>query len=258
MKTAVVVLTPGGQAVGDRLKFLPATVFMPARYHRADGSAVPYDESPAELVGRLFAEYDALVAVMAVGIVTRLIAPHLRSKHVDPAVVAVDEAGRYAVALVGGHERGANDLAKHVASRLGAQAVVTTASESRKDVVAGIGYRRQATGDQLESAIRAAVAEAGVDVDELRLLGTADIKMDDPALVEAAARLSVPVAYVSREALGMYPGEYERSPLVKLAIGVDGVCEPAALLLAKEPRLLLKKTVFGGVAVAIVREGSGA
>jgi cobalt-precorrin 5A hydrolase / precorrin-3B C17-methyltransferase len=70
------------------------------------------------------------VCFLAVGATTRLVAPLLDSKWVDPAVVCVDEAGRYAVALVGGHTAGANVLCARVADALAAQAVITTATDA--------------------------------------------------------------------------------------------------------------------------------
>jgi cobalt-precorrin 5A hydrolase / precorrin-3B C17-methyltransferase len=75
-------------------------------------------------------EYDALVCHLAVGAATRLVASLLDDKHDDPAVVCVDEAGRYVVALVGGHAGGANRLARDVAAAIGATAVVTTATDA--------------------------------------------------------------------------------------------------------------------------------
>jgi cobalt-precorrin 5A hydrolase len=71
-----------------------------------------------------------LVLFLATGAAVRLIAPHLSDKRTDPAVVAVDDAGRFAVSLLSGHRGGANDLARRVAGILGAQAVVTTASDA--------------------------------------------------------------------------------------------------------------------------------
>ncbi|MDP8970491.1 MAG: precorrin-3B C(17)-methyltransferase, partial [Actinomycetota bacterium] len=70
-----------------------------------------------------------LVLCMATGAAVRLIAPHLTDKGTDPPVATVDDAGRFVVALSGGH-RGGNDLAGRVADALGATAVITTASEA--------------------------------------------------------------------------------------------------------------------------------
>lgn len=76
-----------------------------------------------------FAAKRALVYVGAVGIAVRAVAPYLKSKTSDPAVVAVDECGRYAVPLLSGHLGGANELARRIAEICGAEAVITTATD---------------------------------------------------------------------------------------------------------------------------------
>lgn len=76
-----------------------------------------------------FGQEKALIYVGAVGIAVRAIAPHLRGKTVDPAVVAVDECGHFAVPLVSGHLGGANDLARRISTICGAEPVVTTATD---------------------------------------------------------------------------------------------------------------------------------
>jgi cobalt-precorrin 5A hydrolase/precorrin-3B C17-methyltransferase len=75
-------------------------------------------------------ECDALVCFLATGAAVRLLGPLLEDKHGDPGVVCVDEGLRFAVALVGGHGGGANALALQVAAVLGAQPVVTTATDA--------------------------------------------------------------------------------------------------------------------------------
>ncbi len=94
------------------------------------GETRAYDGPTRQALHRAWAECDGLVCFLAVGATTRLVAPLLDSKWVDPAVVCVDEAGRYAVALVGGHAAGANALCARVAEVLGAQAVITTATDA--------------------------------------------------------------------------------------------------------------------------------
>lgn len=74
---------------------------------------------------------DAIVFVAAMGICVRTIAPLLRDKHEDPAIVCIDALGRNAVAVAGGHEAGANSLAKEIADITGANAVVTTLSDCK-------------------------------------------------------------------------------------------------------------------------------
>jgi cobalt-precorrin 5A hydrolase/precorrin-3B C17-methyltransferase len=70
------------------------------------------------------------VLFLATGASVRLIATLLESKHQDPGVVTVDDAGKFAVALCGGHEGGANALAARVAETLGGTPVITPASDS--------------------------------------------------------------------------------------------------------------------------------
>ena len=83
----------------------------------------------AEGIKSVFGDVDGIIGVMASGIVVRKIAPLLKSKLSDPAVVCVDTCGKFAISLLSGHYGGANKLAKLVAEGIGATAVITTASE---------------------------------------------------------------------------------------------------------------------------------
>ncbi|VAX13717.1 Cobalt-precorrin 5A hydrolase [hydrothermal vent metagenome] len=85
-------------------------------------------------IGDIFARYDQLVFFVSLGAVVRLIAPHLKSKEEDPAVVAVDDAARFVIPLLSGHVGGANALAERLADWLGATAVLTTASDAGKTI----------------------------------------------------------------------------------------------------------------------------
>ncbi|MGH3632121.1 MAG: hypothetical protein ACRDRL_32355, partial [Sciscionella sp.] len=78
----------------------------------------------------LWPDLDGAVFFLATGATVRLIAPLLSDKRTDPGVVCVDEARRFAVALCGGHEGGANALATRVAAVVGAEPVITTASDA--------------------------------------------------------------------------------------------------------------------------------
>ncbi len=90
---------------------------------------IPYPGALKDQIGTLFATYDQIVFFLSLGAVIRLIAPHLQSKHLDPGVVVVDEAGRFVIPALSGHVGGANAFAEHVAGLLGATAVLTTASD---------------------------------------------------------------------------------------------------------------------------------
>ena len=76
-----------------------------------------------------FGRYDSLVCIMATGIVVRILAPLIVHKTSDPAVVVLDQKGKYAISLLSGHLGGANDLAREMASISGGEAVITTATD---------------------------------------------------------------------------------------------------------------------------------
>lgn len=89
-----------------------------------------YDGAASTFMPVAWRECDLIVSHLALGATTRIIAPLLRSKKTDPGVVVVDEAGRFAVPLVGGHAGGANDLARRISDGIGATAVLTTATDA--------------------------------------------------------------------------------------------------------------------------------
>jgi cobalamin biosynthesis protein CbiG len=130
----IVAVTRAGARLAARLvTALPgARALVPARFVAEVGAGVTgYEVSAASLVATLFPRCRGLVMIMAAGAAVRLVAPHLRDKTRDPAVVVVDDGGRFAIALLSGHVGGANVLAERLAGALGAQPVITTASEAR-------------------------------------------------------------------------------------------------------------------------------
>ena len=112
MNVLTVSVTDAGRALAARLP-----------YQHAHGSL-------AETVRARFTTVDGFVLFCAVGVAVRVVGPLLADKRTDPAVVCVDEAGRFAVAVCGGHAGGANRLAGEVASAIGAVPVVTTATDA--------------------------------------------------------------------------------------------------------------------------------
>jgi precorrin-4 C11-methyltransferase len=118
-----------------RQRLKAGEVHRPTRYGPATAAwEHPYDTALAPQVPAWFAQYDHLVFFLATGAVTRLIAPCLDSKTTDPGVLAVDEAGRFVIPVLSGHQGGANAFARTVAGHLGAIPVITTAS----DVIGGL------------------------------------------------------------------------------------------------------------------------
>jgi cobalt-precorrin 5A hydrolase len=132
MKLAIIAITRNGARLGARLQNMAvdADLFVAEKFvTEAGASARPFAGELRELVRENWRKYQGFVFIMATGIVVRVIAPHLQAKDRDPAVVVVDEAGRFAVSLLSGHLGGANELARDVAELLGGQAVITTATD---------------------------------------------------------------------------------------------------------------------------------
>ena len=114
----LVSVTAAGRSAAVQLQVALARTDEVTLYDGADG------------VRRAFGECGAVVCFLATGATVRLIAPLLGDKASDPGVVCVDEGSRFAVPVLGGHGGGANALAERVAVALGAQAVVTTATDA--------------------------------------------------------------------------------------------------------------------------------
>ena len=81
-------------------------------------------------VGKRWNDFDAFVFIGAMGICVRTIAPYIKDKHEDPAVVCIDSTGLNAISVLSGHIGGANSLTHEVASLIGAREVITTQSDN--------------------------------------------------------------------------------------------------------------------------------
>lgn len=277
--------------------------------------------------GERFADSDALVFIGATGIAVRAIAPHVRDKFSDPAVVSVDEAGQFAVPMLSGHVGGANDLAREVAAAIGARAVVSTATDvnglfavdewARKQglalverqiakevsaclldggtvgfasdiavegalpfgveegphelgikvgldtadcpfahtlhlvpraVTVGVGCKRGTDAAALEAFVRGALASAHVSPAAVARVASIDVKRDEEAVLALARALGCEPVFYSAEQLAAVEGIFASSDFVRAAVGVDNVCERAAV--AGGARLIGGKEAHEGMTVA--------
>jgi cobalt-precorrin 5A hydrolase len=205
-------------------------------------------------VKRIFNQYDGLVFIMALGIVIRTIAPYIKNKYVDPAVVVVDESKRFAISALSGHEGGANQLAVQVAFILSAEPVITTASETKKRLIVGVGCRKGTTQKEILEAIDHALNEGEGSIDDIRCVATIDLKGSEPGLKEACLALGVPFRTIPSDRIKRFKGPYQRSAFVKEKLGVEGVSEPCALLAGRRTKLIVPKFKRGRVCVAIAKE----
>lgn len=276
---------------------------------------------------------DLIVFVGAAGIAVRAVAPYLAGKAFDPAVLVIDEAGRFVIPILSGHLGGANALAQRLAGGLGAQAVITTATDTRAafavdtwaaahdctvidpenikyvsgallrgetiglrsdfpvcgrlpaqvslDYAAdsgfvvgfdtkaapfahtlhlmpriaylGIGCRRGTDAQTIEAAAQAALDAAGVPWEAVRGIASIDVKQNEPGLLRFCENHGLPLTVFSAETLQNVPGDFAPSDFVARTVGVDNVCERAAVCAACGGRLICRKTAQNGVTIALAQ-----
>lgn len=119
MKIAVISLTENGRAISRKISDNSDNCTRYA-FEKHCGDETPFT-SLGELTAEIFGKYDALIYICACGTAVRVIAPHIVSKLTDPAVIAVDEQGKFAVSLLSGHIGGANAFAKKSPNLLAAR-----------------------------------------------------------------------------------------------------------------------------------------
>jgi len=325
----IIAFTKAGCALAKKLAeglgMDSASVCGPARY--ADELGIDAYESLDAWTEAHFATDDALIFVGASGIAVRAIAPHVRDKFTDPAVVSVDEAGRFVVPLLSGHVGGANELARDVAVITGGQAAVSTATDVNglfavdewaarhgfailersiaKEISAalldgrpvgfksdfelddkpsgitedaadigfvvslddsampfprtlhlvpriatvGVGCRKGTDPSALEQAVTDALAEAEMSAKAVTTIASIDVKKDEQAILELAAKMRWSPVFYTADELAAVPGEFSSSDFVKRTVGVDNVCERAAC--ASGGELVLGKRSGDGITVAL-------
>ena len=141
-RTAVVALSAHGAALARRLAegLAPdATIYIDRRFsdpgdNRAGLQVESFGLPLRPMLRQVWDEFEAVVLFLPVGAAVRLVAPLLSDKRTDPALVCVDDAGRFAVSVVSGHLGGADALATRVAALLGAGAVITSGSHATKTI----------------------------------------------------------------------------------------------------------------------------
>lgn len=289
------------------------------------------EQKPA--IGELFSKMNVMVFVGACGIAVRAIAPFLKSKTVDPAVIVVDELGLQAISLLSGHMGGANALTRRIASAINAIPIITTATDInrrfavdewakqkgltidsmekakrfavevlkhdiplysefpihgnlptglflKKDGVfgliisckeqtlfedaltlippilhLGVGCKRGTPKDKIYRAVTETLEKEKIHIKAVASLASIDVKGDEAGLLEFCEHLKIPAHFYSAEVLKEVKGSFTASAFVYDTVGVDNVCERAAVYDAGEnAELLIKKNCMDGVTVAVARE----
>ncbi|ASF46622.1 cobalamin biosynthesis protein [Methylovulum psychrotolerans] len=204
------------------------------------------------LFAQAYRQHRQWLMLAASGIAVRFLDGLSHDKHSDPAVVVIDEAGRFAVSLLAGHEGGANRLAYRAANVLGAVPVITTATEALKPLVVGIGCRKDVGVAQISAAVQQALGLRAII--EIRELVTIDLKAQEQGLLEFCQHYDLPLRVLASETVAAREWLTQPSEWVQQNIGLAGVCEPCALIASPRGRLIVPKTALAGVAVAIVED----
>ena len=312
MKTRLIAFTDRGEALARRLA-------------EALGGAADRGVPASEWTARYFGACDALVFVGAAGIAVRSVAPHLKSKAADPAVVVVDEAGRFAVPILSGHLGGANDLARRIAAETGGAPVITTATDTagrfavdewarRQNCaipepdrilpvssrilggqtvtvasdwpvageppagvvtaaegmvrlslktegaaalhlvprigILGVGCKRDTPRERIETVFREFIARNGLWPHCVAGVCTIDRKAAEPGLLAFCRKHGWELAAYPAEALARAAGDFSSSGFVEKTVGVDNVCERAAVL-GSGGTLIARKYAQDGVTMAL-------
>ena len=151
-------------------------------------------------MGTLFSENEALIFIGACGIAVRAVAPYIKSKTTDPAVIVIDDQGRYVIPILSGHIGGANELAKKLASFIGAAAVITTATDGAgKFSCDAWAARNNCAISSMEAA---------------KKVSAAILKNDVPICSDYKLPASLPQGLERGEEgeLGIYVGIHDKSP----------------------------------------------
>lgn len=134
-KVSVLAITKNGISIGAKLKeiFPDWNVYAPSKFSN-DKEIIWYSEPTSEKIIELFKNNKALICLFSLGAVIRLIAPHLKDKKNDPAVIVIDDKTNFVISVLSGHLGGANELTQTIAEKLNAIPVITTAADVNKTI----------------------------------------------------------------------------------------------------------------------------
>lgn len=289
MKGVIISFTANGEQMGETVsKGLEelgwdADTFVKSKYVKSDQAHL-VTMSLNQWLEPLWGETDAFVFVGAAGIAVRAIAPFVKSKKTDPAVLCMDEKGTFCIPLLSGHLGGANELAEKLSGLTGALPVITTATDlnqcfavdlfakeqgmeirdmkkakeisaallsGKKRITAGIGCRKGASAKDVKFALMEVCRQSRIPIGCIKQLASIELKKEEAGIIETARELRIPFITFSAEALSEVPGEYTASLFVQSVTGVENVCERSAVLGSSYGILIQKKTAVGPVTVAL-------
>lgn len=159
-RVSVLAITKNGVEMGKEIAcHFPAwKIFAPEKLSDSRAGVAWFAEPVSSKIAQLFRENDALVCLFSLGAVVRLIAPHLGDKKSDPAVIVIDDRANFVISALSGHLGGANELARSMAERLGATAVITTAADVNETIAVDLVGREFGWTIQDDSVVTRASA----------------------------------------------------------------------------------------------------
>lgn len=343
MNISVISFTDQGRLLAERIKSsLPDRKI--ERYHKPEQGVTRW-------AGEQFAGNRAIVFIGACGIAVRAIAPFVKDKLWDSPVLVLDERGRYVIPILSGHVGGANELAELIAERIGANAVITTATDINgkfavdlfarknaltilnkegiagvsakvlrgekvtfsiegngesvqddenpipkeiewieyppkkkvdmmistvtessagvengslekqavlwlkpKEYVIGIGCKRGKTEEEIADFIQKNLTKAGLRVSDVAAIASIDWKKKEEGICQWAETQRIQFQTFSEGELWAVEGSFHGSAFVEQIVGVDNVCERAALAACgTEGKLVLQKQAENGMTLAVAK-----
>ncbi|MEG1848044.1 MAG: cobalamin biosynthesis protein [Lachnospiraceae bacterium] len=253
--------------------------------------AVSTDKTLLEVVGEWFDRVDVMIFLCATGIAVRSIAPYIKHKSIDPAVLVIDEMGVFCISLLSGHTGGANHMVKKVAPMIGALPVITTASDiegkfavdefarqkgltitnwqlakeiavstlegakiAKREIAIGIGCKKGTSEEKIEDAIRQCLLEEGIEQGEVFAVSSIDLKKEEQGLLSYCDKTGLLFLTYSVHTLQQTKGVFTSSEFVEQITGVSNVCERSAVEAAGGGKLLCHKHSYQGVTVALAEK----
>ncbi|HJP19661.1 MAG TPA: cobalamin biosynthesis protein [Nitrospinota bacterium] len=256
MSLAIIAITTHGLTVAGKLQDnLKGDLYAPENIINDNNANITaYETTTKKLIEKIWSRYNSFIFIMALGIVSRIIKDQIENKFKDPAIVVVDEMGRYAISTLSGHEGGANRLAEKVALICRGDFVITTGSEATKTLIAGMGCRRGTPADQLEETLREGLKRINRTVNEVRLIASVEDKEDEEGFHQLSEKLKIPLKFISKSRIKTIEDNFSKSETVKKALGIYSVAEPCAILGGFRCQIVLPKTKLPQTTIAIAEE----